>query len=89
MTKWPIIKILTKWHQEQKYIRDNNMSFLNKELSHKKRTQLRNRYFKERTYQNKKLYTKQPNFCVALLRKTKEKHYAKLNHKDIADNKQF
>ena len=37
MTKWPIIKILTKWHQEQKYIRDNNMSFLNKELSHKKK----------------------------------------------------
>ena len=33
MTKWPLIKILTKWHQEQKYIRDNNMSFLNKELS--------------------------------------------------------
>ena len=28
------------------------------------------------------------NFCVSLLRKTK-KNYANLNHKDIADNKQF
>ena len=57
------------------------MPFFNKELSsaHKKRMQLRNRY----------LYTKQRNFCVSLLRKTKKKHYANLNHKDIADNKQF
>ena len=28
-------------------------------------------------------------FCVSLLRKTKKKHYANLNHKDIADNKQY
>ena len=57
------------------------MPFFNKELSsaHKKRMQLRNRY----------LYTKQRNFCVSLLRKTKKKHYANLNHKDIADNKPF
>ena len=27
--------------------------------AHKKRTQLRNRYLKKRSYQNKKLYTKQ------------------------------
>ena len=67
------------------------MPFFNKELSsvHKKRTQLRNRYLRKRYYQNKRLYTKQRNFCVSLLRKTKKKHYANLNHKDIADNKQF
>ena len=55
----------------------------------KKRTQLRNRFLKKRSYENKKLYTEQRNFCVSLLRKTKTKHYANLNHKDIADNKQF
>ena len=67
------------------------MPFFNKELSsaHKKRTQLRNRYLRKRSYQNKRIYTKQRNFCVSLLRKTKKKHYANLNHKDIADNKQF
>ena len=67
------------------------MPFFNKALSsaHKKRTQLRNRFLKKRSYENKKLYTKQRNFCVSLLRKTKTKHYANLNHKDIADNRQF
>ena len=67
------------------------MPFFNKELSsaHKKRTQLRNRYLKNRSYQNQRLYTKQRNFCVSLRRKTKKKHYANQNHKDIGDNKQF
>ena len=66
---------LTKWHQEEK---NTYMAiichFFNKELSsaHKKRTQLRNRYLRKRSYQNKRLYTKQRNFCVSLLRKTKK-----------------
>ena len=36
----------------KKYIRGNNMPFFNKELSsaHKKRTQLRNRYLRKRSY---------------------------------------
>ena len=76
---------------KMKYIRGNNMPFLNKELSkaHKKRVYLRNRYLKKRSNQNKKLYTKQRNYCVSLLRKTKKNHYANLNQKHIADNKQF
>ena len=67
------------------------MPFFNKELpsAHKKIMQLRNRYLRKKSYQNKWLYTKQRNFCVSLLRKTKKKHYANLNQKDIADNKQF
>ena len=65
------------------------MPFFSKELStaHKKRTQLRNRCLKKRSYQNKRLYTKQRNFCVSLLRKTKKKHDPNLHHKDIAVNK--
>ena len=67
------------------------MKFFNKVQSsaHKKRTQLKNRYLKKRSNQNKKLYTKQRNFDVYLLQKTKKNHYVNLNHKDIADNKQF
>ena len=55
---------LTKWYHEKKYIRGNNMPFFNKELSsaHKKRTQLRNQYLRKRSYQNKRLYSKQRNF---------------------------
>ena len=53
------------------------MPFFNKELSsaHKKRTQLRNRCLKKRSYQNKKFYTKQRNLCVSLLRKLKKALY--------------
>ena len=60
--------------KKQKYIHGNEMPFFNKELSspHKKRTELRNRYLNKRSYQNKKLYTKQQNFCVSFLRKTKK-----------------
>ena len=80
---------MAKWHQEKKCVSGNNMSFINKELSsaHKNRTQLRNRYLRKRSYQKKRLYTKQIIFCVSLLRKTKKKHNANLNHKGIADNK--
>ena len=55
-------------------IRGNNMPFFNKGLScaHKKRTQLRNCYLKNRSDQNERLSTKQRNFCVSLLRKTKK-----------------
>ena len=51
------------------------MPFFNKELSstHKNRMELRNRYLKKRSYQNKRLYTKERNFYVFLLRKTKKK----------------
>ena len=57
--------------RKKKYVRGNNMPFFNKALSsaHKKRTQLRNRFLKKRSYENKKLYTEQRNFCVSLLRK--------------------
>ena len=50
------------------------MPSFNKELSsaHKRRTQLRSYYFTKRSYQNKKLYTKEQNFCVSLLRKTEK-----------------
>ena len=40
-------------------------------------------FSQKRSYQNKKLYTKKRNFCL------KKKHYANLNHKGIADSKQF
>ena len=44
---------------------------------------------KKKILSNKTLYTKQGNFCVFLLWKTKKNHYVNVNHKDIADKKQF
>ena len=60
--------------RKRKYIRGNNMPFLHKELSsaHKKRTQLRNRYLRKRSYQNKRYYTKQRNFVFLYYEKIKK-----------------
>ena len=54
-----------------------------------KRSRLRNNFLKNKTEQNKTLYTKQRNYCVSLLKKSKKKYFANLNEKDILDNKLF
>ena len=54
-----------------------------------KRTRLNNCYLKKRFEQNRRSYVKQRNYCVSLLRKTKKDYCAKLDIKDIVDNKQF
>ena len=38
---------------------------------------------------NKLAYTKQINFCVSLLRKTKKEYFANLNEKNITYNRKF
>ena len=53
------------------------------------RTRFRNKLLKNLTDQNKLIYNKQRNFCVSLLRKQKKKYFAKLNEKDITDNRKF
>ena len=35
------------------------------------------------------MYTKQRDYCVSLLKKSKKKYFANLNEKDILDNKLF
>ena len=58
-----------------KHARDNQMPFMTKDLSKDimKRLWLRNKYLKTNNGENRKLYTKQRNYCVSLLRKTKKK----------------
>ena len=76
---------------KKRYLRGNNMPFMNKSLSRAfmRRSQLRSKYLKKRSETNRLAYAKQRNFCVSLLRKTKKDYYANLNEKDIADNKKF
>ena len=76
---------------QKKYSRGNNMPFRNKSLrkAQMKRSRLRNIYVKNKTDTNRIVYIKQRNYCVSLLRKTKKDHYANLNEKNAADNKQF
>ena len=53
------------------------------------RTRLRNKFLKNPSEENKLLYNKQRNFCVSLLRKEKREYFAKMNEKDISDNRTF
>ena len=77
--------------QKKKYSRGKNMLFINKAIkkAFMKRSRLRNIYLKNRSYNNKREYNKQRNYCVSLLRKIKTNYYANLNEKDLTDNKQF
>ena len=53
------------------------------------RSRLCNNFLKNRTEENKALYTKQRNYCVSLLKKSKKKYFENSNEKDILDNKHF
>ena len=53
------------------------------------RTRLRSKFLKDRSEENKKKYSKQRNYCVSLLRKSKSDYFGNLNEKDINDNKTF
>ena len=77
--------------RKKKYIRGNNKPLMAKTLSKAKmqRTRLRNKFLKNPTNQNRLSYTKQRNFCLSLPRKKKKEYFAKLNEKDITDNRKF
>ena len=53
------------------------------------RSRLRNKFLKLKTMESSIKYKKQRNFCVSLLRKTKNKFYENLNPNLITDNKNF
>ena len=53
------------------------------------RTKLRNIFLQKRSEENRIRYTKQRNFFVSLLRKTKKRYYENLNEKSVVDNKLF
>ena len=77
--------------RKQKYARGNHMPFMNRALSKEimTRTRLRNNFLKDRSEENKRKYSKQRNYCVSLLRKSKSYHFGNLNEKNISDNKTF
>ena len=59
---------------KQKYARGNHLPFMNKTLSKEimKRTRLRNKFLKNRNDYNKREFSKQRNYCVSLVRKSKK-----------------
>ena len=67
--------------RKQKYARGNHMHFMNKALSKEimTRTRLRNKFLKDRSEENKKKYSKQRNYCVSRLRKSKSDYLRNRN----------
>ena len=63
--------------RKKKFLRENNMPFMKKELVHavRKRTHLRIKILKNRIDTNRVCYGKQRNFCVNLLRNTRKGYY--------------
>ena len=53
------------------------------------RSELKQKFLKERTNDSKHLCNRQINLCVSLLRKTKRGDFKQLNNKVISDNKKF
>ena len=74
-----------------KHARGNQMPFMTKDLSKNilKRSRLRNKYLKNNNEENRNLYTKQRNYCVSLLRKSKKADYENLDEGKVSDNKLF
>ena len=77
--------------RKQKYARGNHMPFIKRALSKEimTRTRLRNNFLKDRSEENKRKYSKQRNYCVSLLRKSKSKYFGNLHEKKISDNETF
>ena len=69
---------------KKRYIRYNDKTFINNEISKTTMTRsiLRNRFLK-------KLFFNQRNKCVLLLRKSKKDYFENLIEKNITDNKRL
>ena len=86
------MKILNKHApMKQKIVRGNNAPFMNKTLSKSfmLRSKLKNNFNKNPSPENERLYKKQRNFCVNLLKSEKKNYYNNLDLKVFTDNKIF
>ena len=86
------LKTLDKYAlRKAKHARVNQMPFMTKDFSKNimKRSRLRNKYLKNDNKENRKLYARQRNYCLSLLRKTKKAYYENLDERKISDHKLF
>ena len=76
---------------KERVARGNNQPFVTKQLRKAimTRSTFKNKYNKNANEENGRLYKKQRNFCVSLLRKEKKNYYNNLDLKIIDDNKKF
>ena len=72
---------------KNKFTRGNPIPFINKAIMN--RTRLRNVYLRKRSDEKRKKYSKQRNYCVLSLRRTKRKYCSSFGKKSIADHTKF
>ena len=72
-------------------LRCKNNPFMNKALQKAIMTgsRLKNKFHKNSSAKNWSIYKKQINFCLKLLRQTREKYFNKISVKKVSDNKTF
>ena len=76
---------------KRKLLRGNHVPYMTKVLRKAimKRSELGNKYVKNKTNENLKSYKKQRNFCSKLYKKERKKYYEMLDLKNVTDNKEF
>ena len=74
-----------------KMIRFNNNDFMTKELRKEiiKISKLRNKFNRNKNYENWCNFKFQRNYCVNLLMKTKKQHYENLSIRNVMDDQTF
>ena len=76
---------------KKKKIRSNQNKFMTEKLRKKvmTRSPLRNKYNKDRTYENWSNYKKQCNICTNILKKRKTDYFNNVHIKNITDKQRF
>ena len=76
---------------KKKYVRANQAPFITKTLSKEimKRSSLRNKFLNTKIDIDRKVYNKQRNYVVSLLRKEKNDFYGNLDVSKVTDNRVF
>ena len=76
---------------KKKYVRANQIPFINKTLSKEimKRSRLRNKFLNTKSEIDRRAYKKQRNYVVSLMRKEKESFYSTLDTPVVTENKKF
>ena len=77
--------------QKQRYLCAKHKPFINAEIAEAImiRNRMRYRFLKHRSDENRRLFQKQRNKCVSLLRKAKKECFLSLNINKVVDNKCF
>ena len=76
---------------KKRYVQANQALFINKKINKEimKRSRPRNKFLNTKSDIDRKVYNKQRNLCVSLIRSKKKNFFSNIHTSDITDNKTF